>query len=215
MTTRGTIKARVLRLINKSSSYSGFHTDDHVNDAIQDAMDLVIAKTFAGGQGWHKTETLLDTVAGSNTVALPTGIGMIDDVRYLSNDTYVSIPYHDGDGTPHLSASGTLTQFPSYFEVREGNLYFNPPPSEVGTGYVQVIHYSYPAEFSTDASTIPAQYSRTIDQFVKWKAATQLMRTAGKDMPEWVEEERRWEYLLDLELAKRIKQKQFVLDFDC
>lgn len=214
MTTRATIKAKVLRIINKSSSYSGFHTDDHVNDCIQDAIDHITSQSFMAGEGWFKTIGYLDTVALTATVALPTGCVVIDDVRYLVNNTYVSIPFIDGDNVPQDASGTALQQYPTSVRLVGTNLYFNPLPSEVGTSYIQIEYYGFPAELVNDASSLSAQLDRSMERYITWRSASQLMAMAGRPNRDWERYENEWLFNVQQVLAKRTRQTMYVGNFD-
>jgi hypothetical protein len=213
MTTRAQIKAKVLRLINKSAGYSGFHTDDHINDAIQDCVDWIVAQSHMCGEGWFKSVTTFAMPAG-NTVALPTGVVIIDDVRYRQGDVFISIPYNDGENIPQQHTTGTVTQFPAYWRLHGRNIYFNPAPAEFGADFIQVEGFSYPADLTLDASVLDSQLDRAMENYIKWRAAAQLMTLAGRSNPDWEKYEQEWAYQVQQILSKRIRQTAYIKEFE-
>jgi hypothetical protein len=213
MTTRLQIKNKIRLLINKSASYSGFHTDAHINDAIQDCIDHVISMSFHEGEGWFKTIGLLAMPAG-NTVALPAAAIVIDDIRYKINDTYVSIPIGDGDGIPQQAASGTITQFPSYVRLVGRNLYFNPPPAEIGADMIQLEYYGFPVDLAADGDSIAPALDRSMENYIKWRAAAQLMSVAGRPQADWERYENEWLFNVKQILSKRTRQRAYIKEFD-
>jgi hypothetical protein len=214
MTTRATIKAKVLRIINKTAGYAGFHTDDHVNDVIQDAIDHIVSQSFMAGEGWFKVIGLVAMPAAGNTAALPTGCAIIEDIRYLVNDTYVPILIRDGDGMPQQAATGTTTSFPGYVRIVGTDMYFDPPPTETGADRIQIEYYAYPAELANDASVISAQLDRSMERYLTWRAASQLMAMAGKPNREWERYENEWAFNVQQILSKRVRQRTYIGEFD-
>ena len=214
MTTRLTIKGKVLRIINKSSTYAGFHTDAHVNDVIQDAIDHIASQSFMAGEGWFKTIGYLDTVALVPTVTLPDGCVVIDDIRYKVNNTYISIPFGDGDNVPQDASGTALQQYPTYVRLVGNTLYFNPLPSEVGTSYIQIEYYGFPTELVADGTSLSAQFDRSMERYITWRAASQLMAMAGRPNRDWERYENEWLFNVQQVLAKRTRQTMYVGNFD-
>lgn len=213
MTTRLQIKQKIRLLINKSASYSGFHTDTHINDAIQDCIDHVVSQSFMAGEGWFKTISLVAMPAG-NTAALPTGAIVIDDIRYLVGTTYIPIPIGDGDGVPQQSAAGTATQFPGYVRLVGRNMYFNPPPAEIGADRIQVEYYGFPVDLAADGDSLSANLDRSMENYIKWRSASQLMSIAGRPQPDWERYENEWLFNVQQLLSKRVRQRSYIKEFD-
>jgi hypothetical protein len=214
MTTRGEIKAKVLRLINKSSGYSGFHTDDHVNDALQDALDYIQAQQFMAGEGWCTTIGTLTTVAGTPTVALPSGCVIIDDLRYKIGDTYVSIPYDGADGKSQQANTSELVAFPTSWRLLQRNIYFNPLPSEVGADYIQIEYFGFSTALVNDSSALDSQFDRAMEAYIKWRTASMLMASSGKARRDWEQYEAEWYMAIKQIISKRVRQTAYVKDFD-
>jgi len=213
MTTRAEIKAKILRLINKSSSYSGFHTDDHINDAIQDAIDYIVSRQFMAGEGWFKTIATLNTTA-SNTVALPSGCVIIDDFRYKNGDVYVSIPYDGATGKSQQTAASSITAFPTSWRLVQRNIYFDPIPAETGTAYAQIEYMGFPTALASDSSSLDSQFDRGMENYIKWRAASMLMATSGKPRRDWEQYEFEWMQAVEQIISKRVRQTSYVKEFD-
>ena len=88
MISRGELKARVLRFLNKTDRVRGFYSDGKLDDAIQEALDYVAVEMFQAGEGWLTKPFYFDTVAGQVSVTLPANIALIREVRYKVGDTY-------------------------------------------------------------------------------------------------------------------------------
>jgi hypothetical protein len=181
---------------------------------IQDAIDHITSQSFMAGEGWFKVVGLVAMPAAGNTAALPTDCAIIDDVRYLINDMYVSIPFTDGDGQPQQASSGTVTQFPQSVRLVGTNLYFNPPPSETGADRIQIEYYAYPTELALDASVLSPQLDRSMERYITWRAASQLMAMAGRPNRDWERYENEWLFNVQQILAKRVRQRSYIGEFD-
>ncbi len=216
--TRGELKSQILTLINKNASYSGFITDDKLNDAIEDSLDYLAVKMFEAGEGWFNNLEPLTVPSGSFTVDL-SGLSnapiMINAVRYLVNNVYVDLEYDSQQRGNLVKDSTDLTQYPKTYRLINGNkIYFNPAPSVVGADHVQVEYTSLPAQLADDSSVIDSQFNNALLKFVKFRSASICMSTAGKTVSSWKEFEAQWYEAAIAIISKRNRKTVMIRDFD-
>jgi len=207
-----TLETNVLQLLSKENSYQGFYSDDQIKFAVNDSLDYVYANMMFNGEGWLNTIANLDSVAGSNNVALPAGAVVIHQVRYLHGNVYVPLQYDD-DFDRYQYTGTENTVYPSTYRLVGDNIYFNPIPSAVGTGYVQLEYSAFPAELADPADQTSAQITRGLQRFVTYRASSICLTTTDRAQSPWKEYEIQWwQYLQDI-LSKRIRAPQPVKDF--
>ena len=208
------MRERVLELLNKSPGYGGFHTNAKVDAAINDSLDYVASHAFEAGEGWFKEIEEIDMPATGFTANLPTGCVFVDQVRYLHNDTYIPLQYDSGDGEYNQNSDSSVTEFPGAYRLFKNTLYFNPAPTERGTDMIQIEYTKFPDELSAVSDTTNAQFDRAMLNYVKWRAASQLMTLVGRPQPDWVRYEDEWFLRVKEHLWKRVKHTTYVEYFD-
>ena len=99
-------------------------------------------------------------------------------VRYQIGLSYIPLTYDDNiEGVVYTSAAG-MTQFPSTWRIMEGRIYFNPALGVGGEKYLQIEYFSYPERFLTDGQQIPKEFDTSLQNFIKYRAASILAATA-------------------------------------
>ena len=212
--TRGDMKTQIWGLLNKVSTNAGFYTSSKLDDAIQDCLDFVAVEMFMAGEGWLSQIGYITTVANTPNYALPTGMAILNEVRYLSGDAYVPISYDDRSSTVHLASTSGVVEFPGSYRIVNNELYFNPPPAEVGTNYVQLEYTTYTAALANDAAIINAQFDNCLLQYVKWRAASLLASQLGKVYKEWEKYEEQWYGQMIKITSKRMRHASIIKEFE-
>lgn len=205
------LKTDILQLLSKDSSYQGFYTDSKIEFAINDSLDYIYANMMFNGEGWQTTITTLDTVANTETVALPAGCVVVHQVWYLTGDVWTPLNYDSSvDRTQYKTDSGI--PYPSTFAVEGVNLFFNPVPTNVGTDTIRLKYSSFPSLLTAGNST-DAQVTRGLRRYVAYRSASLLLTTTDQSVSPWKEYEVQWwQYLQDL-LSRRVKSPQFIHSF--
>lgn len=207
-----TLKGDVLTLLSKTSGFQGFYSDEQVELAINDSLDYVYANMMFNGEGWLVTIGTLTTVAGQETVALPTGAVVVHQVRYLYEDVYKPLQYDDQFDKAQFQTS-IETVYPTTYRLVGDNIFFNPVPSVVGADHVQIEYSAFPTELVNDIDTTSQQITRGLRRFITYRAASICRTTTDRPNSSWKEYEVQWwQYLQEL-LSKRIRAPQPIKDF--
>ncbi len=212
-TTLADISGKVLRLVQKKAATPGFFTELRVNDAINDCLNYITARMMMNGEGWFLEIGTLTPTAGQSRVALPTGCSVIKAVRYKCGDAWHVLTYNEQLECSQYESSTTVG-YPSEFRVVGTDLYFNPVPSEITAGCVQIEYCKYPTALLLQADTLNAAFDNALLEYCKWRAASQLSAQVGKMMPEWKPYEDEWYVVMKELLGKRIITRQVIGSFD-
>jgi hypothetical protein len=212
--TRADLAGKILRVLQRDSSYAGMYDDEKVNDAIEDCLDFVAANMILSDDGWMSKTFYLDTTVGQKSVELPTQIGVINSVRYLSGDTYILLSYDDGAFSNASRPSSSFSTFPTTFKITGNKLVFPSALSEAGSEYLEINACVYPNKLVRDGDLIDPQFDKAAIHYIKWRAARQLVSITGKAAPDWIKTENEWAGILEGIIARRIKTPQFIREFE-
>lgn len=191
--TRGDLKDKVLRLLNRSSTYNGAYTDEKMDDAIEDCLDYLSVEMAIANEGWNTKFFYYSPAAGDKEVTIDVDdIMLINQVRYLAGDEYIPLIYDQNRGGVNTTSSSGYTQFPSRYRIVENKIYFDPGLGEGGTNYLQVEATEYPDAIASDATNLPAHFDKAMQHFIKFRSASYLASSVGKFNKEWSSQEQQW-----------------------
>lgn len=202
MISRGELKGRVLRLLNKTSQFRGFYADEKIDDSIQECLDFIATEMFFAGEGWQTKIELYDTQAGQLTIPVSPTIAMIKEVRYRYGNVYSVLSYDDNSGRGEVSNDSGERQLISRYRVVDNRLYFNPPLSEGGTEFLQIEYMAYPKQLSDDNDFIEGHFDQAMQHFAKYRTASILAASIEKFVVPWSNLESQW-YSKMLNIANR------------
>lgn len=211
--SRGEVKGQILRILQKDGSYTGFYTDEKLNDAIQDCIDHIAVEMFFAGDGWLRKIAYLDSQAGASTIDLPPYIAVIDEVRYLVGNRYIPLQYDDATLAAQFAADAGVSQYPSRYRIVDQKIYFNPALGVGGTNYLQIEYAAYPATMVADGQLMPAEFDRSIVNYIKWRSASLLASSVGKQVKEWDDYEKEWKKNAINIINKRTRSPIYFRDF--
>lgn len=211
--SRGELKGQILRVLQKDGGYQGFFTDEKLNDAIQDCIDYISVEMFMAGDGWLRKIVTLDSQSGFATVDLPPFVSVIDEVRYLVGNRYIPLIYDDATLAAQFQKSSGMTQYPSRYRIVDQKIFFNPAPAEGGKDYVQIEYCTYPQILVADGQLLPGEFDRCMVHFIKWRSASLLASSVGKDMKEWRDYELEWKERMLMIVNKRTKSPIYFREF--
>jgi hypothetical protein len=212
--TRGELKGKVLRLLNKTALNPGFYTDDKINEAIQEAMDFVACEMFVADEGWQKKIWSFNTSDGQLTLPLPEDIVMVEDVRYLIGDIYVPMRYYVPHGQAKYADDSSARQDGGAYEVIDNMLYFNPALAEGQTAGIQVVGQAFAQALIDDMDFIEGQFNRAMTHYMKYGAASILAASIEKATRPWAAQEAMWYSKMQEIVEKRNKQSQPIREFE-
>jgi hypothetical protein len=210
--TRAELEGEILELLNRDTTYTGYFTPAKVQGAIKDCLDYVAVHMMMAGEGWLQQVVFLDTTAGTNSTELPPQIGMIHKIAYLNGTDYMPLRFDDGAFDADLSADSGEA-FPVSYKLMSNKITFPSLLSEGGTRYLRIECSMYPRVLLADGDMVDPQFDNTARNYIKWRAASQLITQVGKRVSDWKEYEREWYDALEKILNNRSRVPQFVRDF--
>lgn len=207
------LRGRVLNILQKQSSYSGFYTPDKCNQAINECMDYIAGRMMHEmGQGWMQSLDYITTVANQDAYPLPTGTVLVREVRYLYGDAYLPLQPIEAVDEAWVQTPNQVA-VPWRYELIGGNIVFNPVPAIVATNAVQLKVTKYPTALSVDADALPAQFTNALEWYLIYRAASVLNMAVGNPVPEWQRAEGEWYGVMEQMITARIKKPKFIKGF--
>lgn len=191
-TSRGEIRGKILRYLNKTADQSGFYSEEKVNDAIQEALNLIAVDQFLAVEGWQTSFIYFDTQAGQTSIDLPGKVALIRQVRYRVADVYAPMGYNDADNGFSYIGTGVQQAFSYWYRLMGRQVVFDPPLSEGGERYLQLEVVSYPTQLLDDNEVVDTQFDAACLEYVKYKCCSILSGSIEKEYRAWADLEQQW-----------------------
>ena len=192
MITRGELKGRVLRILNKTAQFRGLYDDGKLDDAIQECLDFVATEMHLAGEGGQTKIQYIDTQAGQITVPIHPSVALVKEVRYRYGDVYLVMPYDDATGQNQVAYDSGERQDVCRYRVVDNRLYFNAPLNEGGTGYLMIEYMSFPKVLADDTDFLEGHFNPCFQHFMKYRIATIMAASAEKMALPWAGLEAQW-----------------------
>jgi hypothetical protein len=192
MLSRGELRGRVLRFLNKTPDLPGYYDEKKVNDAVQEALNFIAVEMFLAGEGWLQKYLYFDTSGGQTSVDIPGNVAMIREVRYRIADVYYSLPYDDQEGGFSYIGTGVQQAFGYKYRILGRQLVFDPPLSEGGERYLQIEADYYPTVLLDDNEIIDPQFDASCCEYLKYKVASILSASVEREFIAWAKIEQEW-----------------------
>lgn len=203
--SRGQLRGRVLRYLNKTSAVSGFYAADKVNDAIQMALNHVAVHMFQAGDGWLTDLIFIDTQAGQVSIDLPARVALIREIRYKVGDRYVPMAYNDQDGQASGINSGDNQQAYCY-RLLGRKIVFDPQLSDGGEKFLQIEAVYYPQILTDDSDMIDMQFDAAMTDWIMFKVCSILSGSIEKTVRAWAkDEDEAWQAMMTVVTRRLLK----------
>ncbi len=193
MLSRGELRGKVLRYLNKTPDLPGFYSPEKMNDAIDEALNYIAVEMFLAGEGWFTKYLFFDTQSGQTSVDIPGNVALIREVRYSVAEVYCSIPYDDQEGGFSYIGTGVQQAFGYKYRLLGRQIVFDPPLSEGGSRFLQVEAVYYPTQLLDDNELIDPQFDAACCEFLKYKVCSILAGSIEKEVIPWAAQEAGWE----------------------
>ena len=202
--TRLQMQTAIYEILQKEATAYGLLTPTKVNNTIQDSLDWIAATMLTANSMWQQKIVLLNMVANTPAVAIPTDCAIINFVKKMSatdNTTYVELEYKETNketiNTTPIENGQSNTQ--SYMIINNA-LYLEPTPLNNLVGGIRLSYLAYPADLAGDATTIDGDLSgKPFLQLCKWRSALTLYQMSNEGTPPWSERYDEW-YTICLKL---------------
>jgi len=214
MISRGQIKEKSRTILNRSAAVKGYYTDERMDQAIEEAMDLIAVEMFLAGEGWqtkYRTYTIDD---GQLFLPIDPDITLINEVAVLVGDTvYVPMLYNELRGLTQAAPGAVSTIAPYTYQIVDNKIYFSTSIAGGGADFIRIKFTAYPDEIKNDSQPLPAHFDKAMQWLIIYRSATSAAQMAGKANTEWANTERLWYAKCIDVMNKRINQSRFIRDF--
>lgn len=203
MLSRGELRGKVLRYLNKTPDLPGYYSEAKVNDAISEALNYIAVEMFLAGEGWLQKYLYFNTEGGQTSVDLPGNIALIREVRYKVSDVWYSLPYDDQEGGFSYIGTGVQQAFGYKYRILGRQVVFDPPLSEGGERFLQIEADYYPSVLLDDNELIDPQFDAACCEFLKYKVCSILSGSIEKEFIAWAKIEAEWEAKMQAIVTRR------------
>ncbi len=213
MISRGQLKAKIWRFLNKSPRNPGFYTSEKLDEAIQEALVYISVNMFLAGEGWVSKYIWLDTAAGVTSIDIPGNVALIREIRYNINGIFTAIPYDDQEGAPSYIGSGVQQAFGYRYRLLGKQIVFDPPLSQGGEKNLQIEAVMYPAEILDDNEIIDPQFDAACVEYLKYAVASICAASIEKSIITWDKQQAEWWSLMQAVLNRRTMASTPIREF--
>lgn len=213
MISRGEIKGKVWRFLNKTERNPGFYTSEKLNDAIDEALTDIATEMFLSGEGWLTKYIFLDTEGGQTSVDLPGNVALIREIRYKSGDYYYPLIYNDLERSSSFIGSAVTQNLGYQYRLLGKQIVFDPPLGSGGEKFLQVECVYFPESVTDDNELIDSQFDSCAVQYLKYKVASILAGSIEKSIITWTAIEAEWKFKLKSILDRRILSSTAIREF--
>ncbi len=213
MLSRGELRGKVLRFLNKTPDLPGFYSEAKVNDAIQESLNYIAVEMFLAGEGWMQKYIYRDTQAGQTSVDIPGNVALIREVRYKVSDVYYSLPYNDQEGGFSYIGTGVQQAFGYCYRILGRQIIFDPPLADGGERFLQIECDYYPTILLDDNEIIDPQFDAACTEFMKYKVCSILSGSIEKEMIAWAKIEAEWEAKMQAVVTRRTLSSTPIREF--
>lgn len=213
MITRGEVRGMILRLLNKSAMHPGFYTTEKVNDAIEEAIDLIAVEMFMQDEGWLTKIKFYDLKANQISLDIDPSIAMIKEVRIKINNDFFPLAYDEDAGQSQAAFTASATIYRSKYRVIENALFFNPAIADGGEAKLWVEYMAFPKRLQDDSEFLESQFNKAMIHFIKYRAIAILSRSAGQPISDFSADEQLWFDKMQWTISRRNMQTTFIREF--
>lgn len=216
-TTRLALQNEIYEILQKSPTAYGLFTPAKVSAAINDSLNYIQSKMIRIGTGWLTKRAYLNIVAGTQSIALPTGVAVINFIKKQTNGTdYEPITFEENaTGISSTQTPAGQTGVPFYHLV-DGAIFLEPIPGVSLTDGLLIEYVAYPSALTADASLVDTQLDLpAFIQYAKWRSAKMLYSLGNQHgaVPAWAQYEAEWLMEVQTIIAKRIRMPGLRLAF--
>jgi len=213
MISKGELKGKVWRFLNKTERNPGFYTSEKMDDAIEEAMTCIAVDMFLAGEGWLTKYIFLDTAAGQTSIDVPGNVALIREVRYKRGDIYYPLIYNDQEKQGSYIGSGVTQSTGFSYRLLGKQIVFDPPIGEGGARFLQIECVYFPETVVGENELIDPQYDLVAVQYLKYKIASILASSIEKNIISWTGLEIEWNMKLKSILDRRVMSSTSIREF--
>jgi hypothetical protein len=169
--TLGRLLFSVRNLLNQPNAANSFWTDAEIVDYINEGIRTYFAEVSNVDEGQFTTNSDLNIVAGSETVALPSACFEIKALYKKVANGYDILPYNNNITSGYTTLGGTDTNgYLPYYFFRENSIVLRPTPQFSETAGLRIEYIAFPDFLNGASDTLPAGVSPIFKQLIEMYA---------------------------------------------
>jgi len=182
--SKGQLKGKVLRFLNKTSNVRGFYDDAKMNDALDMVFEKLNGYMGVAGQGWMTDYIYMSTVGGQVALEIPANVAFIREVRYKVGDTFYCLVYDEQIDQPSgMNTAGN--QLAWRWRMMNRRIVFDPQMAEGGQHYLQLEVVYAPPVLVTDQDMLDPQFNGLMQTWMIYHISSILSGSLEKMVIAW------------------------------
>lgn len=218
--TLSKLTANVRNMLNSPNASNSFWTDAELADYLNDAVRLYFSEVVQLNEGQFTTQTDLNIVTDTETVALPTDCFEVKVLFKKVTNGYIALPYQPSLIDNYTTQGGTSSEayLPAY-QFRGNNLVLRPTPNFSETAGLRLEYVQFPETLVNGGDTLSTQVSpifkELIEMYAIYKAKLKESMVNGVMMHKVPEENLAALYQnFKDSIASRSKYPQYTIPFN-
>jgi hypothetical protein len=184
------LTTNVRNLLGQPNPVNSNWTDLEIKEYLNEAVRMYFAEVVKNSEGYFQpTPTLLNIVANTETVALPTDCFEVRGLYILRDNGWEILNYANNVTTGFITTggggAGTQTYLPSYY-FQGNNLVLHPVPNFSQTGALRLEYVQFPDQMVNGGDAMSNQVSpvfkQLIEMYAVYKAKMKQSMVSGTDL---------------------------------
>ncbi len=153
--------------LNSQDPTNSFWSDPEISGYLGDAIRRYFVMAVMDNEGYFTTQTDLNVVAATETIALPSDFFQIKNVWKKVTNGYISLTYRNMVAEGYISNSGTSgdSYIPVYY-FQGNNLVLRPTPSYSETAGIRIEYTQFPTTMVYGGDTMTSQVSPIFKELI-------------------------------------------------
>lgn len=158
-------------MLNSPNPNNSFWTDRELTEWINDGIRMYFNEVIMNDEGAFETQTDLNIVTDTETVALPTDFFKLKAVYKKVNTGYILLPYRNNLTESYSTQGGTsANNYTPYYYFRGNNLVLRPVPNFSETAGLRIEYTQFPETLVNGGDALTNQLSPIFKTIVEMHA---------------------------------------------
>ena len=154
-------------LLNQRDPTNSFWKDSEISDYLNEGVRMYFVEATMADEGYFTTQSDLNIVSGTETIALPTDCFKVKNVWKKVTNGFIVLPYQNSvtSGYSTQGAGDGNSYLPSYY-FQGNNLVFRPTPQFSETAGIRIEYIQFPDNMVWGGDSLTAQVSPIFKQLI-------------------------------------------------
>lgn len=157
----------VRTMLGQRDPLNSYWKDDELTDYINEAVRIYFLECVLANEGYFTTQTDLNIVANTETIALPTDCFEVKNVWKKVTNGYIVLPYRNSMVESYSTQGGSSSEsyIPSYY-FQSNNLVLRPTPNFSETAGIRIEYIQFPDNMVWGGDSMTNQVSPVFKQLI-------------------------------------------------